>query len=139
MKMDIGEDGAGHQMKVRRQHGGYYLNVGCSDLIIKGEIGLLQTDDIDRFVSDGVRMRDGRIMKADLVVTATGYEPPHKELALLLGQGVADKVGKVWGLDGKDHDFNHLDKNTAQNCLWFFAGGLDQGRVWLHYVALQIK
>src|SRR3974390_1492992 len=139
MKMDIGEDGAGHQMKVRRQHGGYYLNVGCSDLIIKGEIGLLQTDDIDRFVSDGVRMRDGRITKADLVVTATGYEPPNKELARLLGQDVADRVGKGWGLDSKDHELNNMYKPTAQKGLWFLAGGFAQARVWTHYVALQIK
>ena len=138
-KMDIGEDGGGHQMKVRRQHGGYYLNVGCSDLIVSGEIGLLQTDDIERFIAEGLLMKDGSIIEADLVVTATGYEPPSRELERLLGKKIAGKVGTIWGLDEKDKELNNMYKPTAQKGLWFLAGGFAQGRVWTHYVALQIK
>ena len=52
-KYDIGEDNTGHQMKYRRRGGGYYLNAGCSDLIIEGEIGLLQFDTIERFTTGG--------------------------------------------------------------------------------------
>ena len=52
-KLDNGPFEAGHQLKIRAQHGGYYLNVGCSDLIVSGEVGLVQTDDVDRFVHDG--------------------------------------------------------------------------------------
>ena len=46
-KLDCGEDETGHQMKFRRRHGGYYLNCGCSELIVSGEIGLIQYEDID--------------------------------------------------------------------------------------------
>ena len=138
-KLDIGEDGGGHQMKVRRQHGGYYLNVGCSDLIVSGELGLVQTDDADRFLADGLRMKDGRLIPADLVVMATGYEPPSRELARLFGQQVADRVGTLWGIDNEDRELSNMYKPTAQPGLWFLAGGFAQGRVWTHYIALQIK
>ena len=52
-KYDIGEDKTGHQMKYRRRGGGYYLDVGCSGLIISGKIRLLQFDRIERFVAEG--------------------------------------------------------------------------------------
>ena len=77
-KLDIGPEGGGHQMHVRKNHGGYYLNVGCSDLIVSGEIGLLHYEDIERFVADGALMKDGRVEKADLVVAATGYQAPRR-------------------------------------------------------------
>jgi hypothetical protein len=47
--------------------GGYYLNVGCSDLIVEDEIGLLHYDDIERFAADGALMKDGSLEKADYI------------------------------------------------------------------------
>lgn len=139
MKLDIGEDGGGHQMKIRKQHGGYYLNVGCSDLIVSGEVGLLQTDDIECFVANGLKMKDGTVHEADLVITATGYEPPAKEVARLLGDDIREKIGPIWGLDERDRELRNMYKPTAQQGLWFTGGGFAQGRVWTRYIALQIK
>ncbi len=98
-KLDIGPEGGGHQMHVRKNHGGYYLNVGCSDLLAKGEIGLLHYEDIERFVADGALMKDGRVEKADLVVCATGYHAPTEVIEQLLGEEIAEKIGPVWGMD----------------------------------------
>src|SRR5580693_4594228 len=53
-KLDFGEDGTGWQFKYLTRGGGYYFNVGCSDLIINGEIGLRQFSDIDSVVDEGV-------------------------------------------------------------------------------------
>ena len=55
-KLDFGEDGTGWQFKYLTRGGGYYFNVGCSDLIVKGEIGLVQFSDIASFVVEGARM-----------------------------------------------------------------------------------
>ena len=52
-KLWLGEDETGFQMMYLRRGGGYYFNVGCSDLIVAGEVGLMQFADIDRFVADG--------------------------------------------------------------------------------------
>lgn len=137
-KTDIGEHDGGHQMKVRAKHGGYYLNVGCSDLIVNGEIGLLQYEDIDRFTAAGVLMKDGRTEQTDLLVTATGYREPHAVIRELLGETIAGKIGPIWGL-GPDGELRNMYKPTPQQGLWFSGGGFAQGRVWSHYIALQIK
>jgi putative flavoprotein involved in K+ transport len=137
-KLDFGPNDAGHQMKLRARFGGYYLNCGCSDLIVSGEIGLLQWDDADRFVQDGLRMKDGRIEKADLIVTATGYESQEQLVGSLLGEEIARKVGPIWGLN-EQGELRNMFVPTGQNGLWFLGGGLSQNRVYSKYVALQIK
>jgi hypothetical protein len=137
-KQDLGEDQTGHQMKLRRRGGGYYLNAGCSDLIIEGEIGLLQYDDIERFVADGALMKDGRVEKADLIVTASGYYPPQELVRQLLGDEIADRVGPIWGI-GPDGEMNNMYKPTAQKGLWFMGGGLAHCRIYSKPLALQIK
>jgi putative flavoprotein involved in K+ transport len=138
-KLDNGPYEAGHQLKIRAQHGGYYLNVGCSELIANGEVGLVQTEDVEGFVPEGLLMRDGRLLKADLVVAATGFEPPIEAVGRLLGNDVAEKIGPIWGLDDKDHELQNMYKPTSKEGLWFIAGGFAQGRVWSHFLSLQIK
>jgi putative flavoprotein involved in K+ transport len=137
-KYDLGEDKTGHQMKYRRRGGGYYLDVGCSGLIVNGEIGLLQFDRIERFVAEGARLKDGSIQPADLLVLATGYYTQQDLVRSLLGDAVADRVGQVWGY-GPDGELANMWKRTAQQGLWFMAGGLGQCRIYSKYLALQIK
>lgn len=137
-KWDIGPQGGGHQMKIRGNHGGYYLNVGCSDLIVNGEIGLIQHGDIDKYVPEGILMKDGRVEEADLIVAATGYQAPLEVVRDLLGDSIAEKVGPIWGLD-EGGEMRNMYKPTPQRGLWFTGGGFAQGRIWSHYVALQIK
>ena len=137
-KVDSGEDGTGYLIKIRRTHAGYYFNCGCSDLIVEGKVGLLQFEDIEKFVADGALMKDGRVEKADLLVTATGYQPQQEVVRQILGSEVADKVGPIWGLDG-DNELRNMYKPTAQKGLWFLSSGLSQARMYTLYVALQIK
>jgi putative flavoprotein involved in K+ transport len=97
-KLDNGPQNGGHQMKVRAAHGGYYLNVGCSDLIINGEVGLLHYENLERFTAEGALMKDGSLEKADLIVCATGYQPPSEVIRDLLGEQIAQKIWQVWGM-----------------------------------------
>ena len=39
-KLDFGEGDTGWQFKYLTRGGGYYFNVGCSDLVVNGEIRL---------------------------------------------------------------------------------------------------
>lgn len=137
-KYDLGEDKTGHQMKYRRRGGGYYLDCGCSGLIINGEIGLLQFDTIERFTADGALLTDGTTVPADLIVLATGYYTQQELVRRLLGDAVADTVGEIWGI-GEDGEMRNLYKRTAQEGLWFIAGSLAQCRIYSKYLALQIK
>ena len=137
-KYDIGEDDTGHQMKYRRRGGGYNLDAGSAELMIKGEIGLLQYDRIERFCKTGALLKDGTIAPADLIVLATGYEPQAELVHRALGPEIAARVGQVWGI-GEDGEMANMFKRTPQQGLWFIAGGLPQCRIYSRYLALQIK
>jgi thioredoxin reductase len=137
-RLHYGEDDTGFQMMYLRRGGGYYFNVGCSDLITAGEIGLIQFADIASFVADGARMRDGRIVPADLLVLATGYKNQQDTVRVYLGDAVADKIGPVWGFD-EGGELRNMWRRTAQPGLWFTAGSLAQCRIYSRYLAIQIK
>ena len=137
-KWHMGDDNAGHQMLIRRRYGGYYLDAGCAELIIKGEVGLLHFDEIERFVAGGALLRDGSVKPADLVVLATGFDTQEVLVGKLLGDEVAKKVGRIWGI-GPDGEMNNMWKRTAQEGLWFVGGSFTNCRIYSRYVALQIK
>jgi Pyridine nucleotide-disulphide oxidoreductase len=137
-RLDFGEDGAGWQFKYLTRGGGYYFNVGCSDLIVKGEIGLLQFSDIEAFVFDGARLRNGKTLPADLIVLATGYRAQEHLVRRLFGNEVAERVGPIWGF-GEEAELRNMFVRTPQPGLWFIAGSFAQSRIYSKYLALQIK
>jgi cation diffusion facilitator CzcD-associated flavoprotein CzcO len=137
-KLDFGEDGTGWQFKYLTRGGGYYFNVGCSDLIVEGEIGLVQFSDIAGFVAEGARLRTGDTLAADLIVLATGYKGQEYLVRKLFGDDVAARVGPIWGF-GDEQELRNMFTRTAQPGLWFIAGSLAQCRIYSKYLGLQIK
>ncbi|HYM01895.1 MAG TPA: NAD(P)/FAD-dependent oxidoreductase [Stellaceae bacterium] len=137
-RLDFGEDGTGWQFKYLTRGGGYYFNVGCSDLIVDGKIALAQFADIAEFVAAGARMRNGDTLAADLIVLATGYKGQEVLVRKLFGDAVADRVGPIWGF-GDGQELRNMYVRTAQPGLWFIAGSLAQCRIYSKYLALQIK
>jgi thioredoxin reductase len=137
-KLDFGEDGAGWQFKYLTRGGGYYFNVGCSDLIVNGEIGLAQFSDIDTFVATGARLRTGATLAAELIVLATGYKGQEYLVSKLFGDDVARRVGPIWGF-GDGQELRNMFTRTAQPGLWFIAGSFAQCRIYSKYLGLQIK
>ncbi|MFZ0151245.1 MAG: NAD(P)/FAD-dependent oxidoreductase, partial [Xanthobacteraceae bacterium] len=137
-KLDFGEDGTGWQFKYLTRGGGYYFNVGCSDLIVKGEIGLAQFSDIAAFVSGGAQMRSGKTIPADLIILATGYKGQEHLVGKLFGNDVATLVGPIWGF-GDGDELRNMFTRTPQPGLWFIAGSFAQCRIYSKYLALQIK
>lgn len=81
-----------HQMKFRRRGGGYYLNAGCSELIINGSIRLIQSNDIEHFIEDGVLLKSGELVRADVTIAATGYHTQQELVRRLLGDTVANRI-----------------------------------------------
>ena len=71
---------------------GYYVDVGCSQLIIDGKVKIKQGQGIERFEETGVRFKDGSLLEADIVVLATGMYDPF-----LLGSQNTDNF--FWFLD----------------------------------------
>jgi cation diffusion facilitator CzcD-associated flavoprotein CzcO len=137
-KLDFGDGGTGWQFKYLTRGGGYYFNVGCSDLVVAGEIGLRQFADIDCFVAEGARMNNGETLAADLIVLATGYKPQEYLVRKLFGEEVAARIGPIWGF-GEGQELRNMYTRTPQSGLWFIAGSLAQCRINSKYLALQIK
>jgi putative flavoprotein involved in K+ transport len=137
-KLDFGEDNTGWQFKYLTRGGGYYFNVGCSDLLIKREIALKQFADIETFTAEGAVMKNGETVPADLIVLATGYRPQEELVQKLFGDGVANRVGRIWGF-GENQELRNMYVRTGQPGLWFIAGGLAQCRIGSKQLALQIK
>jgi cation diffusion facilitator CzcD-associated flavoprotein CzcO len=137
-KLDFGEDNTGWQFKYLTRGGGYYFNVGCSDLLVSGAIKLIQFADIERFVAAGALMQDGRTTEADLIVLATGYKPQEHLVRKLFGDAVVARVGPIWGF-GEEQELRNMYTRTRQPGLTFIAGSLAQCRINSKYLALQVK
>ena len=145
-RLDWGDDGSGLFMKYLRRGSGYYIDVGASELVASGEIELAHGQ-VTELTEDEVVLDDGTRLPADLVVYATGYGSMNGWAADLIGQEVADKVGKVWGLGSDttkdpgpwEGEQRNMWKPTQQEGLWFHGGNLHQSRHYSLYLALQLK
>jgi putative flavoprotein involved in K+ transport len=137
-RLEFGEDGTGWPLKFRTRGGGYYFNVGCSELIADRKIRLIQATDIKHFVSDGLALNNGSILKADLVVLATGYKGQDYIVGALFGAEVADRVGPIWGFNPDTQELRNMWTRTGQPGLWFTGGSFSQCRIYSRFIALQI-
>ena len=133
------EDETGWQIMYLKRGGGYYFNVGCSNLIIEGKIPVLQYADIAAFTVGGAQLKSGAMVDADLVVLATGYEGQSHLVRKLFGDAIADCAGPVWGIDPALQELHNMWCPTGQPGLWFIAGSFAQCRIYSKYLALQIK
>jgi putative flavoprotein involved in K+ transport len=144
--LDFGDDDTGLFLKYLRRGSGYYIDVGASQLVIDGKIRL-KTGQVERLTETGVGFSDGTELPADLVVYATGYGSMNGWAADLIGQEVADRVGKVWGLGSDttkdpgpwEGEQRNMWKPTQQPGLWFHGGNLHQSRHYSQFLALQLK
>jgi putative flavoprotein involved in K+ transport len=126
-RLHFGDDGTGWQFMYLTRGGGYYFNVGCSDLIAEGKIGLAQFEELERLLAD-----------AQLVVLATGWKGQEHLVRKLFGEEIAARVGPIWGF-GEAQELRNMFSRTPQPGLWFIAGSFAQCRIYSRYLALQIK
>ncbi|MHA7662427.1 NAD(P)-binding domain-containing protein [Mycolicibacterium sp. HS_4_1] len=145
-ELDFGDDDSGLFMKYLRRGSGYYIDVGACELVANGSIKLAHGQ-VSHLTKDAVVLADGTELPADVVVYATGYGSMNGWAADLMGQEIADRVGKVWGLGSgtaKDPgpwegEQRNMWKPTQQENLWFHGGNLHQSRHYSLYLALQLK
>ncbi len=146
-RTDYGPDGSGLLMKALRTGSGYYLDVGCSELIASGAVKVRSGVEIARLTEDAVMLSDGTALPADLVVYATGYRPMDAWVAQLISPDVARKVGPNWGYGSGTRgdpgpwqgELRNMWKPLAQEALWFHGGNLHLSRHYSLYLALQLK
>jgi hypothetical protein len=137
-KLDQGPDGTGLFMKYFQRGGGYYIDVGASQLIVDGKIKIKQGQEIDEVLPHGMRFKDGSELEADEIVFATGYKNMRSQARQIFGDELADRVRDVWGFD-KEGELRTMWRKTGHPGFWFFGGNLALCRYYSRMLAVQIK
>ncbi|KAL7783623.1 hypothetical protein V8C37DRAFT_396941 [Trichoderma ceciliae] len=138
-QLDYAEDGSGIYRKYITRGGGYYIDVGCSQLIIDGKVKVKSNPGgIKSFTADGLLLADGSELKADIVIMATGYQTMHSTAHKLFGDKVASRLGKVWDLN-EEGEVNSIWRYSGHPNFWFMGGSLALCRIYSRMLALQIK
>jgi putative flavoprotein involved in K+ transport len=146
-QLDFGEDGSGLAVMGQRRGGGFYIDVGASELIADGRIKLKSQVGVERIEERSLVFTDGSALPADLIVFATGYGSMNGWVEQLISKEVADKVGKCWGLGSDtrydpgpwEGELRNMWKPTHQEGLWFHGGNLHLSRHYSQYLSLQLK
>jgi cation diffusion facilitator CzcD-associated flavoprotein CzcO len=136
--LDSGPNDAGLLMKYYQRGGGYYIDVGASQLIIDGKIKVKQGQEISQILPNGIEFADGTQLPADEIVFATGYQNMRSQARLIFGDEVADRVGDIWGLNDEG-EFRSIWQRTGHPGFWFMGGNLALSRYYSRILALQIK
>jgi putative flavoprotein involved in K+ transport len=150
-RLDFGPDGTGVFAKSATEGGGFYINMGCAELLIRGDVSLryatLSRFEYDALVIEDKETQEEERLPADVVVYATGFDTMDQWVAELCGENVAETLGRTWGLGlGKrpkdpgpwEGELRNMWKPTAVEGLWFHGGNLAQARHYSRFVALQL-
>ncbi|KAJ5202029.1 uncharacterized protein N7498_006692 [Penicillium cinerascens] len=137
-KVDRGPMDCGLMTKYLQRGGGYYIDVGASQLIVDGKIKVKQGQEISEVLPNGLRFADGSQLEADEIVFATGYQNMRTQARLIFGDEVADRVGNVWGLD-EEGEMRNIWRRSGHPGFWFMGGNLALCRYYSRLLALQIK
>jgi len=136
-KLTIGHDNTGWSIKLFREAAGYYLNVGASEAIARGDIAMLDFGRVQRFVAEGALLTDGTVVPLDAVVLCTGFHDLSEDIEALLGPDVARRIGRCVGV-AEDGEYRTMSRPTAQPHLWLINGGIVDARKSSDILALQI-
>lgn len=151
-KFDYGYDGTGVFAKSATEGGGFYIDVGCADLLARKDVRVRYAS-VERLEPNEVVISDKETGKeerlpADVVVYATGFDTMESYVEQICGKEIVDKIGKTWGL-GLDYkpdkdpgpwtgELRNMWKPTKVDGLWFHGGNLAQCRHYSKFLALQL-
>ncbi|MCJ1285169.1 hypothetical protein MMC26_004507 [Xylographa opegraphella] len=136
--LDSGPDASGLMMKYLHRGGGYYIDVGASQMIADGKIKVKQGQEISRINAHSETFADGDELEADEIVFATGYQNMRETARKIFGDALADRVGDVWGFD-EEGETRGMWRRSGHPGFWFFGGNLALCRYYSRLLALQIK
>ncbi|KAH8155202.1 uncharacterized protein LAJ45_00211 [Morchella importuna] len=137
-KLDNGSFGSGFVLKYWERGGGYYIDVGASELIINRKIAIKQGQEIKQILPHGIEFADGSVLEADEIVLATGYDNMRSTAVRIFGKEVGEKVKPVWGLD-EEGEIQTMWRRSGHEGFWFMGGNLGFARYFSRFLALQIK
>ena len=136
--VDSGPDRAGLFMKYLSRGGGYYIDVGTSQLIADRKIKIKQGHTVKCVKPHSLVLADESELEADEIVFATGYQNMRETARKIFGDGLADRVTDVWGFDDEG-ETRGMWRGSGHPGFWFFGGNIALCRFYSRSLALQIK
>jgi hypothetical protein len=112
------------------------VDVGASQLIIDGKIGLKNDSILKEFTKTGLRFEDDSTLDVDLVAFATGLGDYRDGFRKILSEELGGKVKQIWGLDG-DSEPRGAWRDIGVENLWCMMGNLAMCRYHSRHVALR--
>ncbi|KAK1220033.1 hypothetical protein PQX77_017240 [Marasmius sp. AFHP31] len=138
LDVNLGPDGTGNLFLVYERLGGFWVDVGCAQLIIDGKIQVKSGVEIERMVGEEVTFTDGSSLSADVVIFATGYELMKDIIKGTFGSKTVDMTDDAWGLDDEG-EFKGSYRPTGHPGLWYASGDFSLARMLSKPLALRIK
>ncbi|KZO99679.1 FAD/NAD(P)-binding domain-containing protein [Calocera viscosa TUFC12733] len=136
--LNPGPEGAGYLFLVLTRRGGYYFDVGASQMIIDGKIGLKTGGEAARFTPTGIEFSDGATLSADVVIFATGFGAIRENLKQTFGEEFIKGLKDPWYLD-QEGELRAVWRDSGKQSFWYMIGNLSYARFYSRRVALQIK
>ncbi|KAJ7178918.1 hypothetical protein C8R46DRAFT_1071884 [Mycena filopes] len=135
-RLNRGYKDAGFALAVWEHAGGYYLDVGTSQMIIDGKIKLKNDSLIERFTPTGLRFENGSELPADVVVFATGLGDVRENIWKVCDDEVKEKCKPIWGLDAEG-EIQGCWRDLGIPGLWYMMGKIPNTVVLLEMNARQ--
>ena len=132
-----GVDGTGWLGKLFRTFKGFHLDMGVLQEIVDGNVKIQQAAEVDRFVENGLKLKNGSVVPFDVVITATGFMNSNEDVLEMFGKQIAERVGPCSGLDQTGEPVG-LAKPLGQRQFWQLYGGINDCRRLSRHIALQI-
>lgn len=145
--LDFGPDGAGLSARALTGVNNYYIDVGAIGMFLDGRLKIESGSGLSHLTEDAVVLQNGKEIPADAIVYATGYTSMRGQVAELISEDVAQRLGDISGIGSgtpKDHgpwegEIRNMWKPVAQEGLWFHGALIAHARGFSRYLALQLK
>ncbi|KAF8629326.1 hypothetical protein AX15_003509 [Amanita polypyramis BW_CC] len=137
-KTHLGIHDTGFALLAWSKGGGYYLDVGASQLIADGKIKLKNDSLIKEFTETGILFENGSELPADVVVFATGLSNVGGHVRKVCGDELADKCKAIWGFN-EEGELHGAWRDLGIPGLWYMMGNFALCRFHSKHIALQIK
>ena len=152
----LGPGGCGFLAMAKRRGGGYYLDVGASQMVIDGKIKLKNDSVIRRFTKTGFEFENGSTIDADVILFATGYvflnhriqvhgdfnyvrhsfDSPMITAEKILGKDLASRIKTLWNVDAEG-EIRTAWRDSGVPNFWFVMGNLMMCRFHSKHLALR--
>ena len=95
-----GEDGSSFIDSLFFRGGHFYVDQGATPMILDGRIKVhMCSDGVKEYYPGGLVLGDGCKIDADVVVSATGFEPAAVQLKQIMGEEIGAKASKFGSFD----------------------------------------